>query len=156
MIYLKNRLQKQRPAKIVDENKLSAGTKLEIVSIIEEEVEFGGMLEVRDKLVLEDSEGTYYILNIRDYMSMNVINSGFLVEAEVDTNNVRFPKSITIIHSEDVRINGELLYPERSYNDFEKYLKGDGIMSRGDLIESGLKPHNTFDPIQSYTISTEF
>ena len=86
-------------------------------------------------------------------MKLSSCNDTPLYISEQDVDEVELPTKIKIVSSVN-RMDrfGNKFYRYKAYNKAEEFYHSEGQMSWEDLVSSGLKEGNSYDPVQDYTV----
>ena len=74
--------------------------------------------------------------------------------SEDDSDDISLPSQFKIAKSENRFANGEEepRYPTYAYVKAQEFIDSKGGMNYSEVIASGLRKDNKFDPLQNYTI----
>jgi hypothetical protein len=137
---------------------LEAGTVLNVLALEEQMTKGKDPVENDFLLCAKVSDGTTIKVPVREFNRF-AVKSGTDLTKELEDGRELYPKSITIVSSEDRKtgVEGEKksFYPTYAYSDADKFyesLKEETPMEWEDLIKSELKDPNPFSPVQNYTV----
>lgn len=111
-------------------------------------------------LRLLNTEDILVVIIVRDFVDRLVDSDSGLTLLDAlprEGDNVTLPNEFTIVSSEPLMFEGNVMYPYESYKLYES-LKNK-VMSIDDYIRlhnSGLKPDNILEPRQLYTVKLKF
>lgn len=155
--YSKKRLMAQDRVPTMTSKKMKEGTVLTIVDVLrgtytnDQDVEV-----VNDVLLLNDQEGNQHKLPVKEFNKM-IFKTGDSHEGEAGSDEIELPDAFKILSSEDRKGDGEEQprYVTYAYKGGAAFVKarGKGLDYIKDVIESGLKEPNHFDPLQNYTVA---
>ena len=132
--------------------KQPVGTVLKFKEVIQGEYILDGVVIPNDVIIAVDEEGRFVRIPVIEFMHMSSKETP-LYMAEADNDEVRLPHSIEILGSKDrLDFNGDIQFPNESYELYSEFMKCDGIMSHAELIAGGLKGDNEFPPLQNYIV----
>lgn len=157
MRYSKKKINEQTRMPSLKYIYLEKGTKLNFEDIIEGEFEQNGRKVLNDAIKTVKNDGSAVKLPVREFLKMNISGGGKHYQGETGSDDVKFPRSITIVDSKDrvSTTDGSPVYPIFSYEGADDFLAPGSNMTWEELVKTGIKKDNTFKPVQDYTIEVE-
>ena len=134
---------------------LAEGTVLNITDVIQDSYKVGEREVINDSLLCVDQDGLSIKVSVADFNRMELKGDKF--SGEGDSDVITLPNQIIISGStprtyKDRDSDEEItLYPTFSYNDHQKFLDSKGAMEWSELVASGLREDNPFQPVQNYS-----
>lgn len=138
--------------------KIPQGTVCTIIDLLEDSFTDKDKKEQpNDKIIILTDKGDKMKLSVREYNKMTIADGGQNYNGDSDSDDITLPSQFTVIKSEDRMANGEEepRYPTYAYVDAQKFIDSKGEMKYSEVIASGLREPNPFDPLQNYTIEVK-
>ena len=152
MKYSKERAMEQIAATSLKSRKLPLNTVLTLSGVTPGHYEQNGKEVANDTLICETADGIIKI-PVREFMKMKNEKVGEkLYSAEEGSKDVDFPGKVEIVAAEDrLDRNNNVIMPTFAYNRADDFFAGK--IQWDDLVASGTKAGQTFDPVQNYTVA---
>lgn len=153
--YSKKRMLSQAVVGGFTSKKIELGTVCTIIDLVEDFfVDNKKVKQPNDKILLLTDKGVKLKLSVREYNKMTTVDGASNYNSEGDSDEITLPSQFKVVKSENRMANDEKepRYPTYAYTDAQKFIDSKGEMKYEELIASGLKKDNKFDPLQNYTI----